>query len=262
MKGSGAIRPIASFKKENPEIYKHYLDAINMLGLKGGSKKQEENNFYYAYALLNSGIDMGTQENFNPFLFDKTGKSRNNVTTFAEMGRLLLTGWYYSIQEYARTLCGYIDRIYNNTAEQDRPLITGLMTDAVNHLRDNLPYYEQHQDAAKLYLLQTLAKDEIAHLEPEKPAKLALVDEAIKIAQGFNRKHDKQYFIELADNQEVYIEYLQEELDQRGIPYMTYEEKMEAVESELKPFYEDIARMENERQANMQAAILGNKLLT
>lgn len=256
------IRPLAAFKKQNPEPYKKYLERMKIFELQGGSKKQQENNFYYVYAFFSDGIEKGTHESPNPFLLDKKGSTRNNVTTVTELGRLLLTGWYYNLEEFAKQICGYIDRIYNNTAEQDRPLISGLMTEAINHLRDNLQYYAQNSDQMKLYLLQTLAKDEIARLEPEKPEKLALVDEIIEMRKAFNLKHDKEYFIKLADNQEAYIEYLQEELDKWGIGYLSFEDKMKAVDEELKPFYEEIATLDKEHQAKLQAAALGNKLLS
>lgn len=259
-----SIRPISAYKKANPVQYGFY-SSPGCLGLKGGSKKQEENNFYYVYAFFCSGIDRGTKESPNPFIMDATGRTLNNKTTVAELGRLLLTGWYYNLEEYAKQICGYIDRIYNNTAEKDRALLSGLMTQAVTHLRENLPYYAQHKEEAKLYLLQTLAKDEMKLLEPEKPVTLLLLDKAREEREdevANNLKKNKRHYIVLAEDQQLYIEYLQELLDEAGIGYLTYEEKMQAVEKELEPFYKKVAALEEEHHALTQAAMLGNKLLS
>lgn len=264
MSENKVIRPIVAYKKANPELYDYYNAGTAMLKLKGGSKKQEENNFYFVYSFLNSGIETRTEKGPNPFIFTND-KQFNNITTLTELGRLTLYGWYYGIEDFTKEICGYINNVYNNTLEKDRAMMAGLMTGAASHIRENLGYYYKNQDSMKIYLMQELAKEELDKIAPDKPDLLVIVDAAIREThetEAENLRKNKRHYIKLSYNQAAYIDYLQGLLDEYGIRYRSFEGNQEKEEEALKPFYEKIEALESEHRTKTITAARENNKLT
>lgn len=265
MSENKVIRPIIAYKKANPEKYDYYNNGTIMIKVNGDSKKQKENNFYYVYAFFNMGVSWGTHESPNPFIMSADGKTLNNTTTITEMGRLMLYGWYYGIEDFTKEICGYFNNVYNNTLDKDRAMMAGLMTKTASHVRENLGYYYHNKDSMKLYLMQQLAREDLDKIAPAKPDLLLIVDAAIKEAyetEAANLRKNKRHYIRLSYNQDTYISYLQGLLDEYGIRHRTFEENQADEEKALKPFYEKVAALETEHGTKMLAAALESKLLS
>ena len=153
------IRPLTAFKKLNPEIYSDIFDSIpNDLSVKG-----KENEFYFLYACVYSGIKTKnvildpaqisiiegyknknnptekeleeftgkvkiasyhlTKYEYNAFFYTNEGEPTNKLT-ISELGRLLLTGWHYGIKEYTQELLRYVERSYYKKEKESEFLLS------------------------------------------------------------------------------------------------------------------------------------------
>lgn len=277
------IRPIAAYKKANPE---RYSLIFRFRGETGGSKKDQENYFYYNYAFICSGIQAkidqkpspeqqelidglvsgGISEDnaiklvlemrpdleniavFNPFFYDITGEQLKytNKTIITELGRLLLAGWYYGIVDKTKEICGYVYKSYQLKKEQFNEYE---FSHAVKYIRENLIYFYRKPDELKFYILETFFNDQLQPLLPEQPQELKIyneITELIKGDQACNLKRDKNHYIKRTYTLEGYAEYLQDILIQNGINYVEEKEYEEWIIAENTAYCEKIARIENE----------------
>ena len=212
---SKQIRPLVAFKKINPEPYAFYSDVFEKK--KGLSKKAQENEFYWNYAYLK--INEKALITPPPF-FWKSENNRNNKLTITELGRLLLTGWYYNIEEFTKELSGYVEKTYYKLVKEGEAFNDMEIYKVVKHLRENISYYYHKPEEAKYYLLESLFKKDLQKLLPPPPYKLKKHNEIIELLETV-RKNQKtkgiDYWINKADELEGYSYYLQEFIEGLGV---------------------------------------------
>jgi hypothetical protein len=216
------IRPLISFKKCNPKLYNLLLKE-SLPGLEGQSKKDQENNSYYIYAWHFSGIKsidktLSGYEQYNPFFFDTSGSLKlTHKTIVSELGRLLLTGWYYNIEDWAKEICGYVYNSYLTKKEQFNEY---KFTEVIKSIKENVGYYYHRPDELKLYILENFFKDELKKMLPEPPKKLQSHDEAVEFLMGMDKnllKKNKNHYKERAMYLEDYTMYLEELIENAGM---------------------------------------------
>lgn len=210
------IRPLTAFKKLNPEIYSDIFDSIpNDLSVKG-----KENEFYFLYACVYSGIKTKnvildpaqisiiegyknknnptekeleeftgkvkiasyhlTKYEYNAFFYTNEGEPTNKLT-ISELGRLLLTGWHYGIKEYTQELLRYVERSYYKKVKENEAFNDLEIHSVVKHLRENIIYYYQNKDECKFYILDKLFNKTLKSILPPLPEKLKKHEELIDL---------------------------------------------------------------------------------
>jgi hypothetical protein len=189
-----------------------------------GSAKDRENTFYRIWALWHSGIETLNEETdkWNPFFF--ANGQEVNKSIIAEMGRLLLTGWYYNVEPFCVDVCQYVYKSYLIKSQEFNELE---YSKRLKQIRDNIGYYYHHQDDLKLFILESFFKSELQPLLPERPELLRLVDDLLqgqRLYKAKKLKQDKDFFFKKCEMQELYIAYLQEALEANGITYDEYED--------------------------------------
>lgn len=192
--------------------------------VEAASKKEQENAFYRIYARWFSAIPWnlsnGGSIQWNPFYFDNhNGEVHNAIVT--EMGRLLLTGWYFEVQPFAVDVCQYVYKSYLKKGEAFNELE---FAGRLKHIRENIGHYYLNPGDLKLYILESFFGDELTPLLPEKPEILQLVEVAHKAEQADKAKHDKDYYFNLTCEQQEYIEDLQQALKLNCIPFQSFED--------------------------------------
>jgi hypothetical protein len=224
---SPQIRPLVAYKKTNPSLY----DLINGLSDTDGlSKKQQENEFYWNYCMLESKLvssDRSLQEYRSQpahLFFWKDEYNRNNKTTITEMGRLLLAGWYYDIEEFTIAVCRHIYNGWQRVKDNGGNIDDLIFAEAVKHIRENIVYYYHNEQDMRVYLLKAIFGDEIAPLLPEKPGRLETLELIEKYNAIYIAKRTKEQLFEEREDLEWYVGYLQDILDDCGVPYMIEEE--------------------------------------
>ena len=75
-----------------------------------------------------------------PPFFWKSENNRNNKLTISELGRLLLTGWHYNIEEYTLELLRYVERSYYKKVKENEAFNDLEIHSVVKHLRENIIY--------------------------------------------------------------------------------------------------------------------------
>ena len=212
------IKPLKSFKKQNPELYKQVKDLSLYEAL---SAKQKENDWYFNYCFLELFRDEGC-ETKDVFFWDVNGEPTNK-TTVSECGRLLLAGWYYSIADFTLNIVQHI-----KTAFYKKQDFNDLQfSEAVKHIRENIGFYHQNESQLQIYLLNTFFNDEYKKLLPEKPQDLKnweKMHDTIVEMQKNRIKKGVKHWIEEAGEWEDYALYLQEILDDFSIEYLSKEE--------------------------------------
>ena len=218
------IRPLTAFKKANPNLYQLCVEAFK--GDKGKlSKKQEENEICYWYGLLES-FDKEASPELKPLFFNEFGNSINK-TLVTEIGRLLLTGWYYDIEEFTREICNCAFNDLKHKKEINE------LTKSVRHIRQNISYYFYNKEELMAFL-QNHSFDEVFlfylsnfYRLPEIGIELVQLEEKKKKE---NLKKDPDFYYKRSSNLEEYIEYLQDLLDEFKIEYLSIEEWQEKEE--------------------------------
>ena len=246
---SKQIRPLTAYKKAKPELYALYSDVFEKK--KGLSKKAQENEFYwnYAYFKMNEKALITP-----PPFFWKSENNRNNKLTITELGRLLLTGWYYNIEEFTKELSGYVEKTYYKLVKEGKAFNDMEIYKVVKHLRENIRYYYHKPEEAKYYLLESLFKKDLQRLLPPPPERLEIFNKTIETLTEI-RKNQKakgiDYWINRADELENYIYYLQEFIEDLGVEgFLSFEdwEKKEKAEREKldEKYFKEIAELERE----------------
>ena len=194
-----------------------------------------------------------TKTEFNSFFLTDWNK-RNNVGTVTELGRLLLTGWYYNIKDWAKNVGGYIYRAYQRKEKTGEVFNDLLFAKAVKHIRENIAVYYHREEELRLYIIRKFFNNELQPLLPEKPEELKSLDKALEFidTQHKNRlKKDKDWYVKHYNNLEEYVAYLQELLETANITdYLTEKEFTEGQKRESRAYWEKIETLEknyNER---------------
>jgi hypothetical protein len=223
---SKQIRPLVAFKKQQRELYDlHY----NLAKERTTSKKGIENNFYFWYGALSlkniKGKDSLNVKGKDSFIFTEQGNFTNKCT-ITEIGRLLITGWYFNIEDYTKELSSYIYKAYHkklNTTEKFNDLH---YSEVVKHIRENIAYYYKNQPEVKLFIVDSLFKNTLQELLPP-PDKLKAHNELIddlKEIRANQRKKGIDYWINTAEDWEGYSYYLQDKIDSLNSIYLSFED--------------------------------------
>ena len=234
---SKVIRPLTAFKRLNPEYYnKVYLPL-----LQSKSEKGRENEFYLWYSIFKLGI-----KGKDSFFWTTEGSFTNKVTV-SEVGRLLLYGWYYNIEDWTKEIGIYIYNAYKKI-ENNKETFNDLdFAKAVKYIRENITYYYQNKTELKLYILETFFNDEIQKLLPQKPKELIEHESTIKFGEKINnyrRKKGVDYWLDKSDDFENYSYYLEEILENYNIDFLSFEDYINKQNINDNEYFETINRLE------------------
>jgi len=265
------IRPLTAYKKENPDLYRFFLDPIEK-GVKR-SKKQQENDFYWNYCFFNSdlyqsyGNIYSESRKSNPafqfFFIDDNDK--NHIATITELGRLMLTGWYYGIEEFTKEIVSHVYRGYLKINGHGKQVNDREFAEAVKHIRENIICYYDNRNELKIYLLDKFFNEEIKALLPEQPDEVQFYEWFIKVTDNEkkqNEKQDKDYYYKLADLQEGYIEYLIDLLDSHNIGYFSIEQYKHNQQLEWEKRRQKIIQAYEDYEEQKRKALISSRLLT
>jgi len=250
----GIIRPLAAFKNKNPEIY----EAVNSFCNKNNmSAKHKENEFYWHYCFM-FGSFVDSENLFPSFFFSDPGTFINK-STITEMGRLLLTGWYYNIEEFAKKTCQYIVNGYEKA--EDKKINDLEFAKAVKHIRENIGYYYHHEGDLKVYLMKKFFNEEIKEYLPEPSEELKSTQNAIDFINKIEKnciKKDKNYY----RNNMYFLEertiYLEEILDNYGIEYLQEGEHKKQYDKSCIEFRAKYSDLLNEHEKACNKNLLEN----
>ena len=260
---SKVIRPLAIFKKLNPELYNIYLGLMDSKSLKG-----KENDFYFYYCNFN--LDKRGKDSF---FYNSEGMCTNKGTV-SEIGRLLLYGWYHNIESWSKEIGGYIYNAYKKIESSGETFNDLDFKKAVKHIRENIIYYYQNEPELKLYILETFFNNKLQELLPEKPKELKEFDNAIEFLERLRiveRKKGIDYWINRAGEFETYILYLNSYLEETikyNLEFLNFEDwkkeskqndneylnRVDKIDKNYKASYKDIIK-----KINLPKAIGYNK---
>jgi hypothetical protein len=214
---SKVIRPLTAFKRLYPERY----NGVYLGLLESNSAKGRENEFYLWYAYFELGI-----KGKDSFFWTTQGNFTNKGTV-SEVGRLLLYGWYYNIENWTKEIGIYIYNAYKKT-ENNKETFNDLdFAKAVKYIRENVKYYYQNKTELKLYILETFFNYEIQDLLPQKPKELIKHDSLIEFIESIRvnqRKKGVDYWINKSEDFENYLSYLEETLENYNINFLSFED--------------------------------------
>jgi hypothetical protein len=255
------IRPLAAFKKANPKLY----NGLNF-GNEGHSKKAQENEFYWTYAYVNLNDFSKDLETRDPApFFWKDENNKNNKLTITELGRLLLTGWYYDIEDYTKELSLYILKAYEKKTKDAKGFNDMEFYKVVKQLRENIGYYYYHKDEAKYYLLESIFNNELKTLLPPPPQKIEDYERTLAFISEVRKNQKKKginHWIENAENWESYSYYLIEFLESLGVEdFLSFEDWIKEQEREGKEYYNELRESQKEYKKQIFNYITNLKLL-
>lgn len=287
------IRPLAAFKKANPEIYLKFWD----LTQKDISAKGKENEFYFIYACQYLGMDR-IKQTLHPdtidliervkILFSEEGKSKEgienqidkikrghqhltkteynsfffnsegefaNIGTVSELGRLLLSGWYYGVDDWTTEIGGYIYKAYKKIESEGQHFNDLDFQKAVKHIRENIIYYYQNDPKLKLYILKTFFNDKLTPLLPPAPEELKKHERALSLVMHWKKTAKSKgidHWINKADNLELYYFYLQEILEDLGVEdFLSFEDWLKNENSKEDDYWCKIEKIQQEYNAQI-----------
>ena len=266
------IRPLAAYKKQNPRLCKTGFEFAKIIG--ESSAKGKENAWYWFHGFseitrqFNESEKLALQTDFKNNFFWRTENKCNNVATVSEMGRLLLTGWYYGIKDWTKEICKYVYRAYQKKAERGDQFNDLGFKEAVKKIRENIGYYYQNKDELKLFILKAFFNEDLKHLLPPPPKELQEHIEIIELLKEMRTNQAKKgvnYWIQRAEDYEGYAYYLQEILEEMRIcGYQSFEnwktERENEADEYLKPFI-DLENDYNE-QVRGQLKQIPDKILS
>jgi hypothetical protein len=238
---SKQIRPLVAFKKAYPERYDILTDKDNL----GLSKKAQENEFYWMYAFceLNSFSKPLSEYLPHPF-FWKDENNKNNKLTITELGRLLLTGWYYNIEDYTKELSQYVLRAHAKKVKEAEEFNDLEIYEVVNHIRENIGYYYHNQIEAKYYLLDKLFNKDLKKLLPPPPEKIKEYERIVSYISEIRKNQKKKgvdYWIDKAEDLESYNIYLQDILEEIVVVnYLSFEDWEKEKKQENKEYFKEL----------------------
>ncbi len=266
------IRPLTAFKIKNPALYDLIIDPTDK-GL-AGSKKHHENEFYWNYCFFESGVynfeggnlyDEARKSDPTWLFFFKDEHTQNHKAIITELGRLLLTGWYYNLADFTKDICGHVYSGYIKANEQHKVFKELEAAAAVKQIKNSIGYYYNNQEELKMYLLETMFPEEVKQYLPEPPEEVKRhewIKEVIQNEKERNLKQDKDYYYKLADIQEHYIEHLQELLTQYEIDFISLEEYQDQDRQLLYQRIKEVKAAYNQYEEEKKKALLSSRLLT
>jgi hypothetical protein len=234
---SKVIRPLTAFKR----LYPEYYNKVYLLLLESNSAKGRENEFYLWYAYFKLGV-----KELDSFFWTTQGNFTNKGTV-SEVGRLLLYGWYYNIEDWTKEIGIYIYNAYKKI-ENNKETFNDLdFAKAVKYIRENVKYYYQNKTELKLYILETFFNDEIQELLPQKPKELIEHDRLIEFIESIRvnqRKKGVDYWINKSEDLEYYLSYLEEILKNYNIDFLSFEDYINKQNINDNEYFDTIERLE------------------
>jgi hypothetical protein len=182
--------------------------------------------------------------------FWETVDKKANIGTVSELGRLLLSGWYYGedVEDFTLEIAIYIFRAYQSKKESGEAFNDLEFKEAVKKIREDIGYYYHNQNELKLYILSTFFKDKLQPLLPDKPKELKTLDDTIQVLEDIkanNLKKDKQFYFKRAMLLEDYVAYLEEVLEVSGINgYLSEREFKEEQNVKDRAYWDKIKELE------------------
>lgn len=249
---SKQIRPLTAFKKANPLYYKDHLKKYED---RGASKKDKENRLYWVYCYLQiSNKDDFASEGFFWKKAPNSLEAFNNKLTITELGRLLLTGWYYNIEDYTKEVAGYIHRAYYKKLNAGGGFNDLEYYEVVKHIRENVLYYYNNQPEAKYFILDSLFKKSLQELLPPPTGKLKEHKDLIELLTTIRKSQKKKgidFWINRSEDLETYSYYLQKILTQLNIDYFSFEEWKANDNKGADEYFNEIEALEKEYRAKV-----------
>ena len=139
------IRPLSKWKKENEERWQNvYMPLIK--DSISESNKSIENEFYFVFCLFNL-----KEHELDSFFYSSKGNWTNKVLV-SELGRLLLYGWYYNIEEWTKEIGIYVYKGYKEREKNKEPLDKKEISIKIKHIRDNIGYYYHNTSEVNMLL--------------------------------------------------------------------------------------------------------------
>jgi len=254
------IRPLIAFKKANPELY-----AVFSMDIKATSKKGAENEWYWKYAYFKLVKLLNIDPTPPSFFWHTGGEVKNNIGTVTELGRLLLTGWYYNAEDWAIKVGGYVYRAYQRKKEKGEEFNDLLFKEAVNHIRENIGYYYHNEEELKLYILKEFFNDELKTLLPPPPQKIKDHERTINIISELRKNQKKKgidHWIEKAKDWESYSYYLIDFLESLGVgDFLSFEDWIKEQERDGKEYYNELRKSQEDYEKQIFNDITKLKLL-
>lgn len=232
------IRPLTAYKKTNKELYSLVWNLTNSNSLKG-----KENDFYFYYCNFN--LDKRGKDSF---FYNSEGMCTNKGTV-SEIGRILLTGWYYDIEEFTKEIGIYIYNAFKKIESENNNFNDLEFQKAAKHIRNNILYYYQNKDKLKLYIIQSFFKDKIQDLLIEKPKELKEHNNLIELISEIRKNQSKKgtnFWINSAENNESYYYYLLEILENYNIDHLNFNEWLENEKIKDNDYYNKFNKIEND----------------
>lgn len=141
----GAPRPLKAYKKANKEYY-NFINT-NLI-VEVGSKKTNENNFYYHFAiqkLIEIDKNLSTPPETNEIFFYKNREIAINKGAIIELGRLLILGWYYNLEDYAKELCLLIVKQYLENKKAKIKTDRLNLMNIIHYIKINIIYFSNNK---------------------------------------------------------------------------------------------------------------------
>lgn len=293
------IRPLVAFKKANPEHYStimgcvpdnlsakakenyfYFLYATVFMGVERikdtfdpitielieyikttySAEGKSEEQIEQRIEQIKSGHSHRTTTEYNSFFFNSIGEE-TNMGTVSEIGRFLLTGWFYDVQEFSKEISGYVYNAYKKT-EASGDVFNDLdFQKAVKHIRENIRYYYNNSQELKLYILKTFFNDKLKTLLPAPPDKLDRHIKAIDFLTEI-RKNDKakgvDFWINKASEYEGYYYYLQEILENCDIDHLSLDDYNKEQNKENDVYWNEIDNLEKDYMNTLSTVNLTN----
>jgi len=151
------IRPLTTYKKLNPDFYELVAETYKEKTL---SAKQQENEFYYSYCYLESGLypfnksfEEAKKTDEHKF-FWKGPNTPNNKSIISELGRLLLVGWYYGeeVERFTKQICKDVFDAYQHRKLEGLKPRAGDFVSALKKIRENIVFCFQNDVEVRLSL--------------------------------------------------------------------------------------------------------------
>lgn len=220
---SKQIRPLRALKKHIGED--DFKRLYNIWTEGAVSKKDKENTFYWMYSY--SSLSKNENNFFAESFFWKNVEEKNNILTITELGRLLLTGLYYDINDYTKEVGEYIYRAYYKKLNAGESFNDLEYYETVKHIRENIGYYYNNQPEVKYFILESLFKKDLQELLPPPPEKLLKHNKAIEFFTEIRKNQRKvgiDAWINRAEDWEGYCYYLHKLLDSYNLPYLNFKD--------------------------------------
>lgn len=173
--------------------------------------------------------------------FWRNGETRANVKTITELGRLLMTGWYYEELDFTLDISRALYNAWMYKKEHEIDFNDSEFENAIKEIRSNILFYLSNKDELKVYLLKHFFAEQIKPLLPEEPKEQKEFNEIIEFLKNeklHNLKKNPDYYYHRTLMLESYVEYLQEQLEEYGIPYIEESQFEKDKEAENNTFIE------------------------